>query len=200
MQRPGSTRRAGQGVELKATGERLAHGSRRVPDRARPPGSDGAARRCAGDALRQGPGKSDRRRLCPRRAVERDRNARQPEAGPLRVPRRGQGQASVETLTLAADGSREFAPQTGAVELRVARLDGALGPDRFRLNRPLTIARRGDDLALTGLAASFGRGRISGDAARRGNALSLRLAAHDLPAAAIGRLAGLSARRRRDRF
>ena len=91
---------------------------------------------------------------------------------------------------MVADGSAEFAPQTGAIELRVARLDGALGPDRFRLNRPLTITRRGDDLALTGLAASFGRGRITGDAARRGNTLSLQLAAQELPVAAIGRLAG----------
>ncbi len=96
----------------------------------------------------------------------------------------------VERLTLAADGSGEFAPKTGTIELRVARFDGALGPDRFRLTRPLTIARRGDDLALTGLAASFGRGRITGDAARRGNALSLQLAARDLPVASLGRLAG----------
>ena len=98
--------------------------------------------------------------------------------------------SAVEALNLVADGTAEFAPQTGAVELRVARLDGALGPDRFRLNRPLAITRQGDDLALTGLAASFGRGRISGEAARRGNTLSLRLAAQDLPAATIGRLAG----------
>src|SRR5581483_6924061 len=77
-----------------------------------------------------------------------------------------------------------------AAELRIARFDAALGPDRFRLTRPLTIARRGDDLALTGLAASFGRGSISGEAARRGNALSLQLAARDLPVASLGRLVG----------
>ena len=98
--------------------------------------------------------------------------------------------SAVEALNLTADGTAEFAPQTGAVELRVTRLDGALGPDRFRLNQPLAIARQGDDLALTGLAASFGRGRIAGEAARRGNTLSLRLGAQDLPAAAIGRFAG----------
>ena len=172
---------------------------RRVPDGARPPGSDGAARRPAGDAVRQGPGKSDRRQPCPGCAVERDGDARQPEAGPLRVPRRGQGQRG-RGAESGGRRHREFAPQTGAVELRVARLDGALGPDRFRLNGPLAIARQGDDLALSGLAASFGRGRISGHAARRGNTLSLLLAAQDLPAAAIGQARGLSTGKRRDRF
>ena len=84
--------RAGQGAELKATGERLAYGggesrialgrlevTARLDDLLGTP--YGKAR-----AILTGAG------LARGGAVERDGNARQPEAGPLRVPRRGQGQ------------------------------------------------------------------------------------------------------------
>ena len=96
---------------------------------------------------------------------------------------------AAEPLAFAADGTGEIAPG-GAVDLRFARLAGTLGPDRFQLTRPLTLSRRGDDVALSGLALALGGGRITGDAARRGSALSLRLSAENLPVATAGRLAG----------
>ena len=181
--------RAGQGVELKLTGERLSQGggeSRialgRVEVTAR---LDDVLGTPYGNARASLTGVSFASGGLSNATLTLDA----PKPGRFAFRAEAKGRV-VEPLTLAADGSGEFAPKTGAIELRVARLDGALGPDRFRLTRPLTIARRGDDLALTGLAASFGRGRITGDAARRGNTLSLQLAARDLPVASVGRLAG----------
>ncbi len=181
--------RAGQGVELKLTGERLSQGggeSRIALGRA-----EVTARL---DDLLGTPYGNVRASLTSVSFASGGlSNATltldAPKPGRFAFRAEAKGRV-VEPLTLAADGSGEFAAKTGAIELRVARFDGALGPDRFRLTRPLTIARRGDDLALTGLAASFGRGRITGDAARRGNTLSLHLAARDLPVASAGRLAG----------
>jgi translocation and assembly module TamB len=181
--------RTGQGIELKATGERLAHGAgetritvgraevtARLDDVLGTPHGKAAAS-LTGAGFAAGSLSSA--------TVTFD----SPKPGRFAVRAEAKGRV-IEPLTLALDGTGEFAPRSGALELRIARLDGALGADRFRLNRPFTIARRGDDLALSGLAASFGRGRITGDMARRGNALSLQLAAQDLPVAAIGRLAG----------
>ena len=181
--------RAGQGAELKATGERLSYGG-------------GESRMALGrlemtarldDLLGTPYGKArvnlTGASLAPVALSSATVTLDSPNPGRFAFRAEARGSA-VEALNLVADGTAEFAPQTGAVELRVTRLDGALGPDRFRLNGPLAITRQGDDLALSGLAASFGRGRIAGDAARRGNTLSLLLAAQDLPAAAIGRLAG----------
>ncbi|MGD9615608.1 MAG: translocation/assembly module TamB domain-containing protein [Alphaproteobacteria bacterium] len=181
--------REGQGVELKLAGERLAHGggeSRIALDR-----MEATAR--LDEVLGTPYGKARATLTGVTFAAGGVSNATvtldSPKPGRFAFRAEAKGRV-VENLNLAADGTGEFAPQTGAVELRLARLDLALGPDRFRLSRPLTIARRGDDLALTGLAATFGRGRISGEAARRGNTLSLRLAAQDLPVASLGRLAG----------
>ncbi|MGE3784022.1 MAG: translocation/assembly module TamB domain-containing protein, partial [Alphaproteobacteria bacterium] len=181
--------RAGQGIELKLTGERLAQGAGearialgRLEVTAR---LDDVLGTPYGTARASLTGVSFASGGLSNATLTLDG----PKPGRFQFRAEAAGQV-VERLSVAADGSAEFAPNTGAVELRVARLDGSLGPDRFHLTRPLTIARRGDDLALTGLAASFGRGSISGDAARRGNALSLRLAARDLPVASLGRLAG----------
>ena len=81
--------RAGGRVEIDR-GAAVAR-QRRVPDRAGEYRRDGAARRCAGDAVRQCPGKPDGRPPRLGRAVERERDARRPEAGPLRVSCRGEG-------------------------------------------------------------------------------------------------------------
>jgi translocation and assembly module TamB len=180
---------AGQGIELKMIGEHLAHGAggtrialghvdiaARLDDVLGTP--YGKTRATLADIGFAGGGLSNA-------TVTLD--SAKPGHFAFRADAKGE---IVEKLTLAAEGTGEFAPRSGALELRVARLDGALGSDRLRLNRPLTIARHGDDVALSGLAASIGSGQITGDAARRGNALSLRLAARDLPVAAIGRLAG----------
>jgi translocation and assembly module TamB len=95
----------------------------------------------------------------------------------------------IEPLTLALDGTGEIAPG-GAIDIRVARLSGALGTDRFQLTRPLTLSKRGNDLVLAGLALSVGSGQITGNAARRGAVLSADLTARHLPVAAAARLAG----------
>jgi translocation and assembly module TamB len=96
----------------------------------------------------------------------------------------------VEPLDLSLDGTGEIAPKTAAVDVRVSRLAGTLGPDRFRLLHPLSLSRRGEDVAISGLALGIGAGRITGSAARRGAALSAEIAARDLPIAAAARLAG----------
>jgi translocation and assembly module TamB len=181
--------KAGQGVGLKLTGERLSRGSSesriglgrlevtaRLDDVFGTP--YGNARANLSDVIFASGGLSNATL-----AIDG------PKPGRFGFRAEAKGRV-VEPLTLVADGSGEFVPRTGALELRLARLDGALGPDRFRLDRLLTMTRRDDDLALTGLTASFGRGRITGGAARRGDRVSLQLAAQDLPVASLGRIAG----------
>jgi translocation and assembly module TamB len=180
---------AGQGVELKATAERLAHGAgesriaigrleltARLDDVFGTP--FGRVRAGLGEIAFAAGGLS-------RATVTLDG----PRPGRFALRAEATGRI-VEPLRLTAEGAADVTPRAGAFALRLTRLDGALGPDRFALSQPLTIARRGDELTLSGLAASFGQGRLTGDMARRGAAVSLRLAARDLPVAALGRLAG----------
>ncbi|HEX3953057.1 MAG TPA: translocation/assembly module TamB domain-containing protein [Stellaceae bacterium] len=97
-----------------------------------------------------------------------------------------------EKLSIALDGAAEIGARGAATELQVAHLNGMLGPDRLQLNRPLTLSARGNDMAMSGLTLSVGKGQITGDASRRGAALSLQLAARDFDVATAGRLAGYS--------
>ncbi|HEX5454479.1 MAG TPA: translocation/assembly module TamB domain-containing protein [Stellaceae bacterium] len=93
------------------------------------------------------------------------------------------------SLDLAGDG--RIAPGAAAIEIRLSRLAGSLAGERLRLERPLTLRRGTGELALAGLDLRFGPGRLTGDASIRGTALSLRLAASELPLAPAARLAGL---------
>ena len=96
----------------------------------------------------------------------------------------------IEPLTVSLGGDSEMAPHGGGIEIRIARLNGALGTDRFGLTRTLRLTQRGADLALADLALNFGGGQVTGNGARRGGALSLQLAARNLSVASAGRLAG----------
>ena len=181
--------RAGQGVDLKLTGDRLASGagesritvgrieaSARLGDVLGTP--FGNARASLTGATSSAGGLS---------SATLTLDSPRPGRFAFRAEARGK---IVEPITLATDGTGEFAPRDAAVELRIARFAGTLGPDRFQLTRPLTVSQRGADLALSGLALSIGRGRITGSAARRGTALALQLSAQNLPVASVGRLAG----------
>jgi translocation and assembly module TamB len=99
-----------------------------------------------------------------------------------------QAAADGHPLSLALAGEGGVAP--GAAELRLTRLTGSLGKDRFALEEPLGLSRRGADLALDNLALQLGPGRISGSAAIRGEALSAAFDAANLPIAAGARLIG----------
>ncbi len=90
------------------------------------------------------------------------------------------------SLTLAGEGG--VVP--GGAELRLTRLAGSLGLDRLVLEQPLSLSRRGADIALNGLAARLGPGQITGSAAIKGAALSVALKAADLPIAPGARLIG----------
>jgi translocation and assembly module TamB len=90
------------------------------------------------------------------------------------------------TVALAGDGQLE----PGRLDLRLIRLAGTLGRDRLFLERPLTLSKRGGDLAFAGLALNFGTGRITGSGGVRGDAVSLALNAANLPIASAGRLIG----------
>ena len=98
------------------------------------------------------------------------------------------GEAAGHPLSLSLAGDGEIGP--GMAALRLARLTGSLGTDRFMLEQPLMLSRHGADLALEGLALQFGPGRISGNAAVRGEALSAAVAASGLPIVAVAGLAG----------
>ncbi|MBV9815798.1 MAG: translocation/assembly module TamB domain-containing protein, partial [Alphaproteobacteria bacterium] len=110
----------------------------------------------------------------------------------LDAPRPGrfsfQGDAKGQPLTLALAGDGGLEP--GRTEIRFVRFAGSLGNDRLFLEQPLTLSRRGADLAFSGLALDFGAGRISGGGALRGDALSLSLNVAHLPVASAARLAG----------
>jgi len=74
--------------------------------------------------------------------------------------------------------------------VRLTRLAGSLGSDRIFLEQPLTLSKRGADLAFSGLALDFATGRITGSGGVRGQSLSLALNAANLPIASGGRLLG----------
>ena len=76
----------------------------------------------------------------------------------LDAPRPGrfvfQGDAKGQPLTVALAGDGGLEP--GRAELRLTRLAGSLGSDRILLEQPLTLSKRGADLAFSGLALDFG--------------------------------------------
>jgi translocation and assembly module TamB len=99
-----------------------------------------------------------------------------------------QGSADGHPLSLAFAGEAGVVPN--GAQLRLTRLTGSLGGDRIALEQPLSLSRRGADLALSGLDVQLAGGRITGDAAVRGEMLSLTLNAADLPLATGARLLG----------
>jgi hypothetical protein len=109
----------------------------------------------------------------------------------LDAPRPGrfvfQGDAKGKPLTVALAGDGGVEP--GRVEMRLTRLNGLLGSDRILLEQPLTLSKRGADLAFSGLALDLGTGRITGGGLR-GASLSLALNAANLPIASGARLMG----------
>jgi len=110
----------------------------------------------------------------------------------LDAPRPGrftfQGDAKGQPLTVALAGEGGVEP--GRAELRLTRLTGSLGSDRILLEQPLTLSKRGADLAFSGLALDFGTGRITGNGGVHGESLSLALNAANLPIASGARLMG----------
>ena len=105
---------------------------------------------------------------------------------PSRFAFQGDAKGQPLTVALAGEGGRE----PGQVELRLTRLAGSLDGDRILLEQPLTLSKRGSDLAFSGLALDFGTGRITGNGGLRGNSLSLALNAGNLPIASGARLLG----------
>ena len=95
-----------------------------------------------------------------------------------------------DPLTLAVGGDVEIAPRRAGLDLRIARLSGSLGPDHILLTRPLRLSQHGTDLIMSDLALAFGKGQITGSAARRGRTLSMRIGVRDLSVASAARLAG----------
>jgi translocation and assembly module TamB len=110
----------------------------------------------------------------------------------LDAPRPGrftfQGDAKGHPLTLALAGDGGLEP--GRLDLHLTRLAGSLGSDRVLLEQPLTLSKRGSDLAFSGLALDFGTGRITGSGGVRGESLSLALNVGDFPIASGARMMG----------
>ncbi len=110
----------------------------------------------------------------------------------LDAPRPGrfsfQGDAKGRPLTLALAG--EGGLEAGRIDMRLTRLTGSLGNDRIFLEQPLTLSKRGADLAFSGLALDFGTGRITGSGSKRAEAVSLALNVADLPIASGAELMG----------
>jgi len=110
----------------------------------------------------------------------------------LNTPRPGrlafQADARGQPLTVALAGDGGFEPSR--IELRLNRLTGSLGSDRLFLEQPLTLSKRGADLAFSGLAFDFGGGRITGNGSIRGESLALALNVANLPIASGAQLMG----------
>jgi translocation and assembly module TamB len=110
----------------------------------------------------------------------------------LDAPRPGhlafQGDAKGQPLALAFAGDGGLEP--GRLELHLTRLAGSFGKDRIFLEQPLTLSKRGADLALSGLTLDFGTGRITGSGGIRGESLSLALNIADFPIASGAQLMG----------
>jgi translocation and assembly module TamB len=99
-----------------------------------------------------------------------------------------QADARGKPLTVAFAGDGGFEP--GRIELRLSRLTGSLGSDRLFLEQPLTLSKRGTDLAFSGVAFDFGGGRITGNGGVRGESLSLALNVANLPISSGAQLMG----------
>ena len=110
----------------------------------------------------------------------------------LNTPRPGrfafQADAKGRPLSVAAAGDGGFEP--GRIELRLARLAGSLDSDRILLEQPLTLSKRGADVAFAGLALDFAGGRIAGNGGLRGESVALSVNAANLPIASGARLLG----------
>ena len=110
----------------------------------------------------------------------------------LNTPRPGrlafQVDAKGQPLTVALAGEGTLEPS--GIELRLNRLTGSLGNDRLILEQPLTLSKRGTDLAFSGLAFDFGGGRVTGNGGVRGESVSLALNVANLPIASAAQLAG----------
>src|SRR6185437_57010 len=96
-----------------------------------------------------------------------------------------------ERFSLAAGAS--LAIDRGAIDLRLARLDGALGGVKFALGAPLAASWRGTSGRFNDLALKIGDGTVSGEGALEAGKISLHLLARDLPVHALARLGGQSA-------
>ena len=110
----------------------------------------------------------------------------------LDAPRSGRfafrGDAKGKPLSVAFAGDSDLEPNR--IELRLTRLSGSLGSDRLFLEQPLTLSKRGADLAFSGLAADFGAARITGSGGVRGELLALALNIANLPIASGAQLMG----------
>jgi translocation and assembly module TamB len=96
-----------------------------------------------------------------------------------------------ERFTIAT--SAEIGIEGSAVDLRLARLVGALGGVNFALGAPLAANWQGTSGRFRGLVLKLGDGTLSGDGALDGSKLALHLVARGLPVHALARLGGRSA-------
>ena len=174
----------GQGLDLTATGTRLAAGA----NRARIEIGNLALTARLADIWRT-PSGSGRLSLNAARFGAGDFTT---AAASFTSPRPGrfafQGNADGHPLTMTFAGEGGLVP--GGAELRLSRLAGSLGTDPFRLAQPLDLSRRGADLGFSGLDLRLGAGRITGNGAIRGEALALAMNAADLPLATGAQLMG----------
>jgi translocation and assembly module TamB len=174
----------GQGLDLTATGTRLAAGA----NRARLEIGNLALTARLADIWRT-PSGSGRLSLNAARFGSGDFTT---AAASFTSPRPGrfafQGNADGHPLTMTFAGKGGLVP--GGAELRLSRLAGSLGTDPFRLAQPLDLSRRGADLGFSGFDLRLGAGRITGNGAIRGQALALAVNAADLPLATGAQLVG----------
>jgi translocation and assembly module TamB len=107
-----------------------------------------------------------------------------------RGPGRFAFQGSADGHPLSTTFAGEAGLVAGGASLRLARLTGSLGNEKFALDQPFDLSRRGNDLALSRLALRFGPGRITAGGSVRGEALAFTVDAANLPIAAGARLLG----------
>jgi translocation and assembly module TamB len=107
--------------------------------------------------------------------------------GTLTVAR---GAPSQRVLPLAVDIGGDWKSAPAAQQIGLSRLAMNLGPDSIDLQQPLGVTLAPGNYRVQGIALAVGAGRLSGDAALKGNTLTVKLAATRVPLAPLGRLAG----------
>jgi translocation and assembly module TamB len=116
-------------------------------------------------------------------------SAKLDSAKPGRFAFAGEAHGSArEKFNLATGGEADIA--NGGVTLRLARLTGDVAGETLRLSQPLTVTRRGADLAVSNLALAIGAGQLAGSASLKGEVLALSLKADRLPVGLGAKFAG----------
>src|SRR5262249_44955470 len=101
--------------------------------------------------------------------------------GPMKTPQLRLDATGQHGQPLAIAAAGALALDDSGQRLRLDRLSGRFGSVQMRLNAPATLSRDARGLAITGLDAAIGDGRVTGDGRLVDAQMDVRLSLADLP-------------------